>query len=673
MRCQFIFPLVFFASPVVYGQAIEPADSTDTEQLDEVVVQAPGGVRKLKGATNTQVISVGELRRAACCNLGESFTTNPSVDVNYSDAATGARQIKLLGLSGAYVQMLTENIPNLRGVAMPFGLGYISGPWMQSIQVSKGASSVKNGYESITGQINIEMKKPQLDPSLSVNMYYDSMNKLEFNADGNLHLGHNWSGGLLVHGENTFTAHDGNGDGFVDLPQVKQISVLNRWAHFGTNHVFQGGVKLLGEWRRGGQSEHHHSTMSSDPLYTIGIDTHRAEFFTKNAYIFDHENDGNVALIASGSYHDQGARYGLKICDISQLELYTSLMFEHKWNDGKHALSTGLNWSYDNFHYNYRFDTQSTLTADKQPEAVSGAYAQYTLNLDDKLIAMAGLRYDYNSVYGSKMTPRLHLRWNPSEVLSAHASVGKGYRSPHPLAEYGYLLASSRRLEIAPINDMESAWNYGGGLTVTTHPGDTKLSLSAEYYYTDFSRQLVADLNSDPHAALISVSDRDSYSHALQIESTFEPIKEISITAAWRYTGVKVDYGYGLVNKPLTSRHKGLLTVSYGPNMSVWQFDITGVINGGGDMPAPYTTGDGVLSWNPTYKAFPQLNAQITRNFRHWSVYVGGENLTAFKQKIPIIDAGNPWGPNFDSTMIYGPIHGALVYVGFRYNVTRYL
>ena len=129
-------------------------------QLAEVnVTGRKMGFQKLRSSvTNAELINSDELCRAACCNLGESFVTNPSVDVNYSDAATGAKQIKLLGLSGTYVQMLTENIPNFRGASAPYGLGYVPGPWMSSIQVSKGTSSVKNGYEALTGQINIEFK-----------------------------------------------------------------------------------------------------------------------------------------------------------------------------------------------------------------------------------------------------------------------------------------------------------------------------------------------------------------------------------------------------------------------------------------------------------------------------------------------------------------------------------
>lgn len=645
-------------------------DSDSTTVLKEVTVSTGRKVMKLKGASNTDLITSGELRKAACCNLGESFTTNPSVDVSYSDAATGARQIKLLGLSGSYVQMLTENIPNFRGAAAPYGLGYIAGPWMSTIAVSKGASSVKNGYESITGQINVEMKKPQDEPQLAVNMYYDSNNKIEANVDGNLHFGEKWSGSVLAHAENGFTAHDINGDGFADMPKVRQFAVMPRVAYLGENYVMQAAVKALDERRLGGQIVH--GKHFDDP-YKINIDTRRVEAFTKNAYIFDHENEGNIALILSGSVHDQKANYGHRVADILEKEAYSSLMFERKW-DGMHGLSLGLQANYDDYRYrtilNPTLDDLAKHSNDN--EGVVGAYGQYTLTLGSKLTAMAGLRYDWSSVYGSLVTPRLHLRYNPDRSLSFHASAGRGSRSPHPLAEYSYMLASSRRLEIAPDLKRESAWNYGAGVNKTFYPADKKLTLSGEYYFTNFSRQLLLDLNSNPHAAIISSSDRRSFSHALQLEASFDVLEDLNLTAAWRFTDVKVDYGQGLVQKPLTSRYKGLFTASYAPMMGIWQFDLSLALNSGGKMPTPYRLADGAMSWNENYKAYPRLNAQITRNFRQFAVYLGGENLTGYHQKNAIIDAANPWGPNFDATMIYGPLDGAMVYAGFRFNFTQY-
>lgn len=670
-------------SPVQDNRHTDP-DSLDTvpenvTNIDEVVVvHKLGSKRTLRNsAFNTELLTKAELLRAACCNLGESFTTNASVDVNYTDAATGAKQIKLLGLSGTYVQMLTENIPNLRGVASPYGLGYIPGTWMQSIQVSKGASSVKNGYESVTGQINIEFLKPQVPTSLTVNGYVDLFGKGEINAVGNLHLGDKWSTALLLHGENAFASHDENNDGFMDLPKIRQLSAMNRWAYMGDRYIFQAGVRFLAEKRLSGQHGHGHTDSSDHPMepYKIDILTRRWEFFTKNAYFIDRENESNLALIFSGTFHDQDASYGHKIYDVTQDNLYASLIFERKWNDGLHALSSGLSLNYDRF--NQRFRLSNDLHTDPaktiENETTPGAYAQYTFDLNSSLILIGGVRYDHSSVYGSMLTPRLHVRLNLLDgALSIHGSAGRGYRSPHALADNQFLLASSRNIIIGSDLRQEVAMNYGGGISGSVRLFGRRLTYSSDFYYTHFSHAMIVDLETDPHSVYIKDSGNNAnYSRTFQAEITYPVTDDITLTAAYRFTDVKVDYGNGLVTKPLTSKNKGLFTINWAPMMGLWQVDASLAINGGGRMPKPYELGDGSLSWNKTYKTFPQLNIQVTRNFRDWSVYLGGENLTGYRQKMPIIDAANPWGSNFDATMIYAPIHGPMVYAGFRFNLSK--
>ena len=663
----------------------ETQNQTDTladidVTLEEFVLyEKPKGVRKLRGsALNTDAISKTELLRAACCNLGESFINNASVDVNYSDAATGAKQIKLLGLDGRYVQMLTENIPNLRGASSLYGLGYIPGTWMQSIQVSKGASSVKNGYESVSGQINIEFLKPQVEQSLLINGYGDIFGKGELNAAGNIHLTDKWSTGLLLHAENEFASHDDNNDGFIDLPKIKQFTGMNRWAYMSDRYIFQAGLRYLIEDRVSGQDSHHSKQMTDgeQELYKIDINTQRWELFTKNAYFINPENEENIALIVSGSLHKEDASYGHKLYDVDQDNIYASLMYERKWKDGLHGLSAGLSFNYDRYKQKFRLDNDLNVMPDRETdsEITPGGYVQYTYDLNSMLILMGGLRYDHSSVYGDMITPRLHTRWNLLEgALSLHASVGRGYRSPHPLAENHFYMASSRNIIIGSDLHQEVAMNYGGGISGQIKLFERNLDYSTEFYYTRFSHQLLVDLETDPHSVIIKDSgNRPNFSRTFQVELTYSVIEDLTITAAYRFTDVKVDYGKGLVSKPLTSKNKGLFSVGWSPMMGIWQVDATLAINGGGRMPDPYRLANGEMSWNATYKAFPQLNAQVTRNFKNWSVYIGGENLTGFRQKTPIIDSANPWGNNFDATMIYGPIHGPMIYIGFRYHFTKY-
>lgn len=623
---------------------------------------------------NTDIIGRAELRRDACCNLGESFQTNPSVDVSYNDAATGARQIRLLGLSGSYVQMLTENIPNFRGAAAPYGLGYVPGPWMHSIQVSKGISTVKNGYEAITGQINVEYLKPQQPDAdlVAVNLYGDSEARIEANADATLRLGDHWGTTLLGHYERGLRQHDKNGDGFADMPAMEQFNFMNRWTCLRGAYAFQGGVKVLAETREGGQVDHGHTAATGQPRYDIDLDTRRYEVFTKNAYTLNEARATSVALILSGSWHDQRALYGLRRFDVEQSNAYASLLFE-TGTDSRHAFSAGLSLNYDGYdrHYRMEHDASIALTRSREHETVGGAYAQYTLNLADRFVVMAGLRADYSSLHGLFVTPRAHLKYLPNDFMTFRLSAGKGYRTARPLDENNYLFAGSRRIEIADGLRQEEAWNYGASASFKIPAGDHLATLNLEYYYTDFVEQVVADVDSDPHAVRFYNLAGRSYSHVFQAEASYPFFTGFSLTAACRYSDVRTDYGGRLLTKPLTSKVKGLLTASYKTGLELWQFDATVQLNGGGRMPEAYILPDGSPSWQERYKAFPQLSAQVTRNFRRFSVYVGGENLTNYRQRMPIVDAANPWGDRFDPTMIYAPVDGARVYAGLRFNLER--
>ena len=517
-----------------FGQGTNDVDTLKTQEINEVTVTAhQTGRVKANTIGNMELISSKELLRAACCNLGESFTTNPSVDVNYADAATGAQQIKLLGLSGTYVQMLTENIPNYRGLAAPFSLSYIPGPWMQSIQVSKGASSVKNGYESITGQINIEFKKPQATPFADANIYYNTKGKLEANLAGNLKLSERWSTALLGHYEILDKAHDDNDDGFVDMPKVRQGSLQSRWAWLGDRYIFQASVKGLKEHREGGQIGHH-ATGNMHP-YLIDITNERYEAFTKNAFFLNEEHATNIALILSGSLHHEDATYGHKLYKADQRNGYASLLFETDINE-HHSLSTGLSLNHDYFREKVIVKSEKYATA---IENVLGAYAQYTFKLGEQLTVMGGLRWDHSNIYGSFVTPRMHLKYSPNDIVTLRGSVGKGYRTSHVLAENNYLLASGRNIIIDDDLEQEEAWNYGVSAALSIPIGEKKLELSAEYYYTKFLHQVVTDLDCNPYAVHFTNLNGDSYSHTYQVEASYPFFEGFTLTATYRRTDVK--------------------------------------------------------------------------------------------------------------------------------------
>ena len=652
------------------------ADTMKTQNLSDVTIVARrSGTRKIGGAVNGMLINREELFKAACCNLGESFTTNPSVDVNYSDAATGARQIKLLGLSGTYVQMLTENLPNFRGAAAPYSLDYVPGPWMNSIQVSKGASSVRNGYESITGQIDVEYLKPDNDEGATANLYGSTLGRLEANADANVHLDNKLSTEVLAHYQDDFGHHDVNKDGFLDQPDVRQWNLQNRWKWKGNHYLFHGGISMVKEKREGGQT-HHTSTPNSSLLtpnsslivsdgspsvtpnsYQIAIETDRYEGYMKHAFILNPEHGTNIAVMGNASMHLQDANYGEKHYSVNQKNAYAQLLFETNFNE-QHNLSTGLSLNYD-------FLSEECRVKGEESETTPGIYAQYTYNLNDKIVAMAGVRADHSSRYGTFVTPRFHLKVTPADIVSLRLSAGKGYRAVHALAENNNLLASGRQLVIEDL-EQERAWNYGVSSSLYIPLSGKTLKLNVEYYHTHFSQQAVIDYDSNPTEIRITNLDGRSYSNTVQIDATYPVVKGLELTAAWRWNDVKCTYGGELMEKPLTSRYKGLVTASYKTPLGLWQFDATLQLNGGGRMPTPV---NGL--WDERFQAYEQVSAQITRWFRHFSVYIGGENLTGFRQKQTVINAADPWSSSFDPTMVWGPVHGAMFYAGIRVNVGR--
>ena len=655
-------------------------DSTATlkdQTLDNVTVTTRrASVRSLAGAINGKDILRDELFKAACCNLGESFVNNASVDVNYSDATTGAKQIKLLGLSGTYVQMLTENLPNFRGAALPYGLGYVPGSWMKSMQVSKGNTSVKNGYEAMTGQINVEYVKPEDPTGMSVNLYGSTMGKFEANADGHIHINgnKNLSTEILAHYENNWRHHDGNGDGFQDAPKVRQYNLQNRWFWKKNNYILHAGLSLLKEDRKSGQTDH---AAMTNP-YRINIGTDRYEAYMKHAFVLNPSHGTNIAFLGNISMHKQQAQYGIKEYDVNEKNAYASLIFETNFTD-EHNLSAGLSLNHDYLHQRLTLPATAIpadygnlypLTRGIESETTRGAYVQYTYNLHNHLIAMVGLRVDHSNIYGTFVTPRFHLKWIPANFITLRLSVGKGYRSPHALAENNYLMASGRRLIIDKL-DQEAAWNYGASLNFNIPIGNKLLKINTDYYYTHFLSQTLIDYDSNPQELHITNLNGKSYSHTFQIDASYPIFKDFEVTAAYRYNLVKATYDGQLRWKPLQSRYKGLLTLSYKTPLGLWQFDATAVLNGGGRMPEPYTLASGERSWAGSYKAYGQLSGQVTRYFRNFSLYIGGENLTNYKQKNPIIGYQNPWSNSFEPTMVYGPVEGAMAYVGIRLNLGK--
>jgi len=636
-------------------------------ELGEVLVfgKAAGSFINRIDPVLTVNITGAELRKAACCNLSESFETNASVDVNYADAATGAKQIQLLGLAGNYTQILTENIPAMYGLASAYGLNYIPGPWMESIQVSKGTSSVRNGYESVAGQINVEYKKPAASEKVYVNGFVSDAGRQEVNANASVVLNDKLSTMIMAHAENQGGMKDANEDGFRDEPDVKQYHFFNRWDYLSGKFDFRTGIKYMEEERTGGETMY--SIKNPDTWsngFGINIRSKRLEAFTKTGSVFMKDRSMSIGWIQNAAFHDQNSFFGMKHYTGSQRSYYTNLLYQ--WNPllSRHTLDAGASYKYDLYN-----EELNSLLMNKT-ESVPGLFVQYTYADTAKITVVAGIRTDYHNLYGTLITPRVHVRYVIAPKLTLRGSAGKGYRSGNVLAENTYLLASSRNMIIAGNLAMEEAWNYGLSLTGSFYIAGKEVKASSEFFHTNFLSQIITDLDADINEVRFYNLNGKSYSDVLQFEISATPVDGLDIVAAWRWNDVKMTIDGTLREKPLISRYKGLITASYLSRLRKWQYDYTLQINGPGRIPSTESNPEPYRRMEE-FGTYAVMNAQITRNFKKFHIYAGVENLGNFMQHNPIIAADDPMGDYFDSSLIWGPVHGRKIYGGFRFILNR--
>jgi len=630
----------------------------------EIVNKGSGSFISRIDPIHTTVITSTELRKAACCNLSESFETNASVDVNYSDAISGAKQIQLLGLSGIYSQLMTENIPNLRGISTAFGLGLVPGTWMESIQVSKGTSSVVNGYESITGQINVEYKKPDIQEKLFVNLYADLESRYEFNFDAGKILNPKWSTRLLVHGNTNNQKIDHNSDGFLDQPLKSQVNVMNRWQYIGKNMESRFGVQYIADERTGGQWDYQEGMVPSvNNPYGIYVNNNRMNAYVKVGFFLPHHEHASIGTIFSGSYHDLDAIYGLNLYNGIQKSGYANIIYEDELFTHHHKINLGGSYSYDHFDEGLNDSVFTRI------ERVPGIFAQYTYNVEEKVTLIAGARADFNSIYGTLFTPRVHVRYAPDHHTIFRASAGKGYRSPSTIAENLSVLASSRRI-MTETPEIEDAWNYGINVTRYIDILGKELTLNAEVYRTDFLNQLVVDLDASAGEVRFYNLTGKSYSNNYQVEASYELVRGLNFLGAFRISDAFTTTNGQLQRKPLSSRYKGLINISYSTNLNKWQFDFTSQFNGGGRIPSTSSNPE-PHAGSDSFDPYTIINCQVTKNFKHWSIYAGAENLNGFTQHHAILEPENPFGPHFDASLIWGPIMGAKYYTGIRISLLR--
>ena len=653
--------------------------------LEEVVVtQKRGNTMKSQWqVANLHTMSSGELLKAACCNLSESFSTNPSIDVNFSDAVTGNKQIKMLGLTSPYILMAEENIPAMRGASQAYGLSFVPGTWIESIQITKGAGSVINGYESISGQINYEIEKPINARPFFLNLYTSEDSRYELNAHTKVKLSDKWATSLLAHGNVRQRKSDHNHDGFIDNPIGNQINLLNRWQYSNAEKGWVSFVNLnyMKDERQAGQIGYNPLTdKGTTNAWGSEVNSERFTLSNKTGYVFPDTPYKSIGLQNSFQSHRQDSYFGLNSYDIHQKSWYGNLIYNSIIGNTQHKFATGLSGTYDD--YNEQLTTSALAGDFSRIDRSVGAFFEYTYDNSSNFSFVAGIRADSHNNLGNFITPRFHLRYNPWKEATFRLSAGRGKRAANVIAENQQLLASSRQLHIIGGDggklyglNPEIAWNYGASFLQAFKIWGKNAELSVDFYRTHFDNQVVVDLDHSPQQALFYNLDGKSFANSLQAEVSITPVKGLDFKAAYKYYDVQTQFTKGQLEKTLTPKHRWFANVAYETpdthenNHSQWKFDVT--FNWLGEQRLP-TTATNPLAYRLSDYApsFATLNAQITRVFsKTFEVYVGGENITNYKQANGILAADAPFGAYFDSTMQYAPAFGQMYYAGLRFKL----
>jgi outer membrane receptor for ferrienterochelin and colicins len=643
-------------------------------QLNEVTVftRQLGSFIPYLNPIRTQVMTGTELLKAACCNLSESFETNPSVDVSYNDAVTGSKQIQLLGLSGNYTQLTVENLPGPRGLATPLGLNSIAGPWIESIQLTKGTGSVANGFESIAGQINVELKKPETAEKLLGNVYVNDLGKTDLNLNIATKLNSKWSSALLLHDNFLNNAVDMNKDGFKDVPTGNELSLVNRYKFDNSKGLLaQFGIKVLNDHKLGGETAFNETVDKfTQKHYGLSINTQRYEFFGKMGYVFPQQKYKSIGFQVSASDFQQASYFGLTNYNAQQQSFYTNLIYQSIINSTIHKFRTGLSFQYDKYNENYK---QSNFA---RKEIVPGTFFEYTYTPSDKWSMVAGIRADNNNIYGAFITPRLNIRYEPITGTVFRFSAGKGQRTANIFAENNSLMVSQRRISITSQNyngayslNQEVSWNKGISLDQKLTMFGNPASIAVDYFRNDFKNQVIVDIETPWQVNIYNLNDK-SYSNSVQSELNMTPIKKLDVRFAYRYFDVKQTYGMQLRERPFIAKHRAFFSIDYATKND-WKLNYTVTYNGEKRIVNNFAY--------PTFAALPTsspsyflMNAQLSKSIgkqNPMDIYFGVENISDFFQQNTIVSANDPFSPNFDASLVWGPVTGRMFYMGWRIKI----
>lgn len=636
---------------------------------EEVVIRAKrdnSSIMRLD-PRNVENLTQGELRKAACCNLSESFETNATVDVSIADGVSGSKRIQMMGLNGRYTQLQFENIPFMHNLDQAFGLSSVPGTWISSIQITKGAGTVTNGYESMAGLINLEYMKPDNIERLFVNGYGSIQGRGELNLHGGKKVSDKWSTAWFVHGASVKAENDRNKDGFRDIPLGDNLIVMNRW-HY-TTELFRGqiGAKVSHTDQQGGQIGYErYSNQNAQGLYGVGIRNTNAEVFGKTGFLFKEDLFSSIGVVYYLKYNELNTVFGNRTLDATEKRGYINAMHETILGNTNHKLKSGLSFVYDDLVQTMEdnLPNDTTVRGFNRTEIVPGVFSEYTFT-GSRSIVVLGARADYHNLYDWQFTPRANYKFDLTEHMDIRLTAGRGFRVSNYVTDNLSLMATNLPWYVDNDIQPEVSWNFGASWLWDFKLFGRKATWTADFYHTFFENQLVVDRDESTEYIRMGNLNGSSFSNVFQTDIKFEPIKSFEIKAAYKFLDVRATTGGELETVLMVPTHRGFINFAYESKNHRWLYDLTLSVFGTQRL-AKVMRPDGTFTEDNMSDPIPMLNGQITHKFKRFEVYLGGENLLDTRLKDPIIDTENPFSERFDATRVYNSIFGVNVYAGFR-------
>jgi len=653
----------------------------EVEQLGEVILSLvpQTSYRKKSSSLNSIIMDEEEFKKAACCNLSESFETNATVDVRYSDAVLGSRQVNMLGLNSPYLYISKNSLPIARGASQAFGLAFIPGTWVSEIEIISGVSSVADGFESIAGQIDVTFKEPDLDEPLFVNIFASEDARFEANVHLNQKVTDEISSSLFIHGSTRIAENDRNNDDFLDSPLGEQLNVLNTWSFQPKASKFKGNLNLnlVNDRKQSGELDFSPSQHQlGNEVWGAEIKTQKMDVDTDWVYALSEGDESSLQFNSAFRYHNQESYYGQRTFDIEQKHFVTKFSFQTLIPETEHRFLSGVQYMRDDFDELVGFEN---LTQFSRTDHTIGGFAEYTHQFHYKLSLTSGIRLDYHNQIGVFATPKIHLRYQAFDQTLIKASAGRGRRIANIFAENQRFMASNRNFNILSNSgnvyglDAEDAWTYGINIQQDFEIFERCGELIIDAYTTRFSNQVVVDLDESAQEVNFYNLEGKSFSNILQIDLNYNVIDHLNFRGSYKHYQVKTDFNSGRLFQALQPENRAFVNLSYRLNNKreekSWKFDAT--YNWTGKQRLPDTSSNSEANQLADFSnPFSTVNTQVTKLFREkFEVYLGLENAFNYQQDRVILGADDPFGNEFDAAMVYAPIFGRMFYLGLRYSL----